>query len=151
MISVIPIFLLSNCNQHDKIQRFAKFKKIMRRGFRVTLNLTNSSSKRKFNSLTAFTAVQNDYTTVEVHLYDLRNSGAQAARRAAKRSPLIIEKGTTRMHRNRNTCNSFLMVKMASGMDHAQRRRRRRRTTSHNMAAIQLIPSHVVLDYSIYH
>ena len=28
--------------------------------------------------------------------------------------------------------------------------RRRRRTTSHNMAAIQLIPSHAVLDYSIY-
>ena len=26
----------------------------------------------------------------------------------------------------------------------------RRRTTSHNMAAIQLIPSHAVLDYSIY-
>ena len=29
-------------------------------------------------------------------------SGAPAARRAAKRSPIIIEKGTTRMHRNRN-------------------------------------------------
>ena len=42
------------------------------------------------------------------------------ARRAAKRSPIIIEKGTTRMHRNRNPCNSFLLVKMASGMDHGR-------------------------------
>ena len=42
------------------------------------------------------------------------------ARRAAKRSPIIIEKGTTRMHRNRSPCNSFLMVKMASGMDHGR-------------------------------
>ena len=48
------------------------------------------------------------------------NSGAPAARRAAKRSPIIIEKGTTRMHRNRNPCNSFPMVKMASGMDHGR-------------------------------
>ena len=47
-------------------------------------------------------------------------SGAPTARRAAKRSPIIIEKGTTRMHRNRNPCNSFLMVKMASGMDHGR-------------------------------
>ena len=47
-------------------------------------------------------------------------SGAPAARRAAKRSPIIIEKGTTRMHRNRNPCNSFLLVKMASGMDHGR-------------------------------
>ena len=47
-------------------------------------------------------------------------SGAPAARRAAKRSPIIIEKGTTRMHRNGNPCNSFLMVKMASGMDHGR-------------------------------
>ena len=72
------------------------------------------------------------------------------------------------MHRNRNPCNSFLMVKLASGMDHGRVRlrttttnddddddddnydERRRRTTSHNMAAIQLIPSHAVLDYSIY-
>ena len=61
------------------------------------------------------------------HSYDLPfwflllfHSGAPAARRAAKRSPIIIEKGTTRMHRNRNPCNSFLMVKMASGMDHGR-------------------------------
>ena len=68
------------------------------------------------------------------------NSGAPAARRAAKRNPIIIEKGTTRMYKNRNPCNSFLMVKMASGVDYGRvRRRRRRRTTSHNMAAIQLI------------
>ena len=71
------------------------------------------------------------------------NSRAPAARRAAKLSPIIIEKGTTRMHRNRNPCNSFLMVKMASGMDHGRarptttttnddddERRRRRRTTT---------------------
>ena len=48
------------------------------------------------------------------------DSGAPAARRAAKRSPIIIGKGTTRMHRNRNPCNSFLLVKMASGMDHGR-------------------------------
>ena len=48
------------------------------------------------------------------------NSGAPVARGAAKRSPIIIEKGTTRMHRNRNPCNPFLMVKMASGMDHGR-------------------------------
>ena len=68
------------------------------------------------------------------------NSGAPAARRAAKRNPIIIEKGTTRMYKKRNPCNSFLMVKMASGVDYGRvRRGRRRRTTSHNMAAIQLI------------
>ena len=47
-------------------------------------------------------------------------SGAPAAPRAAKRSPSSIEKETTRMHRNRNPCNSFLMVNMASGMDHGR-------------------------------
>ena len=78
------------------------------------------------------------------------DSGAPAARRAAKRSPIIIEKGTTCMHRNGNPCNSFLMVKMASGMDHGRVRPTTTTTTSHNMAAIQLIPSYAVLDYSIY-
>ena len=58
------------------------------------------------------------------------NSGAPAARRAAKRSPIIIEKGTTRMHRNRNPCNSFLMVKMASGMDHGRVRTTTTTTTN---------------------
>ena len=52
--------------------------------------------------------------------YAYDSSGAPAAQRAAKRSPIIIEKGTTRMHRNRNPCNPFLMVKMASGMDHGR-------------------------------
>ena len=33
-----PFDLLSNCNQHDKIQLFAKFKKILRRGFKAALN-----------------------------------------------------------------------------------------------------------------
>ena len=33
-----PHFLMSNCNQHDKMQLFAKSKKILRRGFRATLN-----------------------------------------------------------------------------------------------------------------
>ena len=33
-----PIFLLLNYNQHEKMQLFAKLKKILRRGFRVTLN-----------------------------------------------------------------------------------------------------------------
>ena len=40
------------------------------------------------------------------------------------------------------------MVKMASSMNHG--RVRLATTTSHNMAAIQLILSHAVLDYSIY-
>ena len=62
-------------------------------------------------------------------------SGAPAARRAAKRSPIIIEKGTTRMHRNRNPCNSFLLVKMASGMDHG-RVRPTTTTTTNDVAAI---------------
>ena len=34
-------------------------------------------------------------------------SGAPASRRTDKRSAIIIEKGTTRMHKNRNPCNSF--------------------------------------------
>ena len=33
-----PHFLLSNCNQHDKMQLFAKFKNNLRRGFRAPLN-----------------------------------------------------------------------------------------------------------------
>ena len=37
--SVAPNFLSSKCNQHDKMQLFAKFKKILRRGFRATLNV----------------------------------------------------------------------------------------------------------------
>ena len=60
--------------------------------------------------------------------------GAPAARRAAKRSPIIIEKGTTRMHRNRNPCNSFLMVKMASGMDHGRVRSTTTTTTTNDVA-----------------
>ena len=40
---------------------------------------------------------------------------------AAKRSSVIIETGrATCMHRNRNPCNSLLMVKMASGMVHGR-------------------------------
>ena len=53
------------------------------------------------------------------------------------------------MHRNRNPCNSFLMVKMASGMDHG----RVGPTTTTNDAAQhggKLIPSLAVLDYSVY-
>ena len=42
----------------------------------------------------------------------------------------------------------FFMVNMVSGMDHG-RMRLATTTTSHNMAAIQLIPSHSVLDYSM--
>ena len=61
-------------------------------------------------------------------------SGAPAARRAAKRSPIIIEKGTTRMHRNGNPCNSFLMVKMASGMDHGRVRPTTTTTTTNDVA-----------------
>ena len=47
-------------------------------------------------------------------------SGAPAARRAAKRSIHNYRKRTTCMHRNRNPCNSFFMVNMASGMDHGR-------------------------------
>ena len=36
-----PHFLLWNCNQHDKIQLFAKFKKVLWRRFRATLNFRN--------------------------------------------------------------------------------------------------------------
>ena len=32
-----PIFLLLKCNKHDKMELFAKFKKILRGGFRATL------------------------------------------------------------------------------------------------------------------
>ena len=42
------------------------------------------------------------------------------------------------------------MVKMASDMDHWRLRPSTTRTTSGNMADIELIPSHAVLDYSIY-
>ena len=58
-------------------------------------------------------------------VYERENCGA------AKRSPIIIEKGTTRMHRNRNPCNSFVMVKMASGMNHG---RVRPTTTTNDVA-----------------
>ena len=55
---------------------------------------------------------------------------------------------TTCMQRNRNQYNSsFFMVNMASGMDCG--RVRPKTTTSHNMAAIQLIPSHAVLVYRL--
>ena len=33
-----PILLLSSCNQHDKMQLFAKFKQNLQRGFRAALN-----------------------------------------------------------------------------------------------------------------
>ena len=92
-----------------------------------------------------------EYTLLHTDFTRTRYSGAPAARRAAKRSPIIIEKGTTRMQRNRNPCNSFFWSKwLAAWITGACAQRRRRRTTSHNMAAIQLIPSHAVLDYSIY-
>ena len=48
-----------------------------------------------------------------------------------------------------NPCDSFFMANMASGMDHG-RVRPTTTTTSHNIAAIQLIPSLAVLDNSIY-
>ena len=45
------------------------------------------------------------------------------------------QKGTTRTHRNRNPCNSFLMVKMASGMDHGRVRPTTTTTTTTNDVA----------------
>ena len=50
------------------------------------------------------------------------------------------------MRGNRNPCNSFLMVKMASGMDHG-RVCTVTTSTSPNMAAIQLIPSQAALQH----
>ena len=38
------------------------------------MSLTNRSSTVKFSSLTAFTAAQNNFTAVEVHAYDLRDT-----------------------------------------------------------------------------
>ena len=73
-------------------------------------------------------------TAKHCYMYQDSYSGAPAARRAAKRSPIIIEKGTTRMHRNRNPCNSFLMVKMASGMDHGRVRPTTTTTTTNDVA-----------------
>ena len=78
-------------------------------------------------------------------------SGALAAWRAAKRSVHNYRNRTTCMHGNRNPRNSFLMVKMAiTAWITGACAQRRRMTTSHNMVTIQLIPSHAVLDYSIY-
>ena len=68
-------------------------------------------------------------------------SGAPAARRAAKRIIIII--GTEpNMHRNRNPCNSFIMVNMDNGTDRGRVHPAMKTTTSRNMAAIlQLITS----------
>ena len=43
----------------------------------------------------------------------------------------------------------FFMVNMASGMDHGRVHPTMTTPTSRNMAAIQLISGHAVLDYSI--
>ena len=48
------------------------------------------------------------------------------------------------MHRNRNPCNSFLMVKMASGMDH---RRVRSTTTTNDVAQHDGHPANT-MDYA---
>ena len=45
----------------------------------------------------------------------------------------------------------FFMVNMSNGMDHGRvRPTTMTTTTTHNMAAIQLIPSHAVLEQHIY-
>ena len=62
--------------------------------------------------------------------------------------PHNYRKRITCIHRNQ--CNSFLMVKKASGMDHGHVRPTMTTTTSRNIAAILLTASHAVLDYSIY-
>ena len=38
------------------------------------MSLTNGSSTAKFSNLTALAAAQNNFTAVEVHAYDLRDS-----------------------------------------------------------------------------
>jgi len=64
------------------------------------------------------------------------NSGAPAGRQVEHHN---YRNRTTCMHWNRNPCNSFFMVNMASGMDRGPVRPK---TTSHSIAAIlQLIPS----------
>ena len=65
------------------------------------------------------------------------NSGAPAAWRAAKLSTIIIETEPHVCIEIGTPCNSFFMVPPKT-------------TTSCNMAAIQLIPSHAVLDFSIH-
>ena len=40
----------------------------------IVMSLPNSSSIVKFSSLTAFATAQNNFTAVEVHAYDLRDS-----------------------------------------------------------------------------
>ena len=56
-------------------------------------------------------ALQNIYGnklfTYQDHNLSFSFSGAPAAQRAAKRSPIIIEKGTTCMHKNRNPYTLF--------------------------------------------
>ena len=62
-------------------------------------------------------------------------SGARAARRAAKRSPIVITE------KKRKPMNDFLMIIMASGITRGRVRTTRTTTTteSRNMAAIQKI------------
>ena len=44
----------------------------------IVMSLTNSSSTVKFSSLTALTAAQKNFTEVEVHAYDLRDSSTSS-------------------------------------------------------------------------
>ena len=44
----------------------------------IVMSLTNGSSTVKFSSLTAFTAAQNNFRAVEVHVYDLRDSSTSS-------------------------------------------------------------------------
>ena len=76
-------------------------------------------------------------------------SGASAARRVAKRSTIIIEKGPHICIEIGTQANFFFMVNMASGMDHGCVRPTTTTTTSHNTAAIQLILGlHVTSSFS---
>ena len=60
------------------------------------------------------------------------------------------KKKKKRIHKNRNPCNSFLMVKMASSMDHG--RVRPTTTTTNDVAQHGGHPAnHAVLNYSIYY
>ena len=42
------------------------------------MSLTNRPSTVEFSSLTAFIAAQNNFTAVEVHAYDLRDSSSSS-------------------------------------------------------------------------
>ena len=66
--SVTLIFLLLNCNQHDKMQLFAKFKKILRRGFRATSPIIRFTNNQFSHEYFNFLHLTLPFLDVKVHL-----------------------------------------------------------------------------------